>query len=226
MSAILSVGAPGAAYLLTDGAAYTSDGTIRWLGRKVEVAKTVPFAVTTRGPADLGIQMKRFFCESVDSFGIDAFVDSMPEFLSELQARPGIAEALAAKPMELVMAGFSPARGAFRLKFRTVGDKAFALQDLDVIEYAGPLDTDPTPFVRPLDPGETAESWVRCGGLAFMEACRHQIGASPDGSQEFYAIGGQIDLTIVSADGVTVETLRTWPEDIIGSKIEPRQVAA
>jgi hypothetical protein len=212
--------------MLTDGAGYNSDGVIKWLGRKVEVAKSVPFAVATRGPADLGNQMRRFLCDSVDRFGIDAFMDRMPEFLSDMQARPEIAEALVANPMEVVMAGFSPARGAFRLKFETHGENAYVLREPDTVEYGGPLDTDPTPFVRLLEPGETAESWIRTGGLAFMEACRHQIGTSLDGSREFYAIGGQIDLTIVAADGVTVETLRTWPEDVIGEKIEPAGGAA
>lgn len=226
MSAVLSVGVPGAVYLLTDGAGYNSEGVIKWLGCKIEVAKTVPFAVTTRGPAELGVEMKRFLCESVDRFGVEAFLDYLPVFLKDMQARPEIAEGLAATPMEIVMAGVSPARDAFRFKFETHGEHAFELREPDPVEYGGPMDTDPTPFVRMLKPGETAESWIRTGGLAFMEACRHQIGASSDGSREFCAIGGQIDLTIVTADGVTTETVRTWPEDVIGSKIEPRRMAA
>lgn len=225
MSAVLSMGVPGAVYMLTDGAGYDSEGVIRWLGRKVQTAKLVPFAVTTRGPAELGDQMKSFVCSSVDKFGLDAFIDYMPQFLSDMQARPEITEALACAPMEVVMAGFSPARGAFRLKLVTHGEHAFQLKEPDVVEYGGPMDTDPTPFVRMLKPGDTAESWIRTGGIAFMEACRHQLGLSPDGSRSFCAIGGQIDLTIVTEHGVTVETLRTWP-DVIGDKIEPKRMAA
>lgn len=38
-------------------------------------------------------------------------------------------------------------------------------------------------------------------------------------------LGGQCDLTTVTAEGVCIETLRVWP-DVVGEKIQPGRLAA
>lgn len=55
-----------------------------------------------------------------------------------------------------------------------------------------------------------------------MAVMRRQKGPNPAKPDlpEIYGIGGHCDLTTVTADGVAIERLRSWPDEI-GQKIEP-----
>jgi hypothetical protein len=36
-----------------------------------------------------------------------------------------------------------------------------------------------------------------------------------------YGVGGHVDHTVITAEGAITERIHEWPEDCIGSKIEP-----
>lgn len=228
MSAVLSLATPDAAFMLTDGAAYNQAGVVHAIGRKVTIAKAVPFAVATRGHRTLGAEFAGMLCDGVDKFGVDLFLERLTEYFEIWRYDPRMRSLTAGERMiEVVLAGWSESRGGFHLKFRSDYENAFRIEQPDALQYSGPMDTDPREFLLIPEPGTfTPAGWLRRGGLDFMEACRGQLGKFHYGGGEpFYAIGGQCDLTSITADGVTVETLRIWP-DVVGEKIDPERRAA
>ncbi|NRQ15586.1 hypothetical protein [Ensifer sesbaniae] len=222
MSAILSLAGPDTVYLLTDGAGYDSDGVVRCIGRKVRIASKARLAVATRGFKGIGDLWAEKLTALADRVGVDDMLLALPLILAEMELEPRSIQR--EQPVEVVLAGWSPAIGAFHRMFRTYGENAFELTSPAALFYGGQMSNDPRTFLLPPLPGEGAEAWMRRGGLAVMQACRSQLGRNPSGDVGFLCIGGQIDLTTISADRVTVETIHTWP-DRIGEKIVPELAA-
>ncbi|MDX3928701.1 MAG: hypothetical protein QHC90_23210 [Shinella sp.] len=226
MSAFLSFVAADAAYVLTDGASYDATGVVREIGRKVRLARKAPVAIASRGDKRVGDLWAEHLCAFADVRGVDALVAALPAILGGIARDAEMRAAMSGQQAtEVLMAGVAK-DGPFHRVFRTVGDSAYVAETPDPLFYAGQLETDPTNFVPRPQPGESAEAWILRGGVAILEACRSQSGLLPSGEVGFFAIGGQIDLTTITTDFSRIETLKVWPEDVVGQKIVPTRRAA
>ncbi|WP_275783118.1 hypothetical protein [Pararhizobium gei] len=226
MSAILSVATPEAVYLLTDGATYDRDGVVHSISCKVTAARTVPFVVATRGDKAQGDRFDAWISEGADRFGIEDILAALSAKMPQWRKSEEFRAAVSGENMvEVTLAGWTEQRGGFCLRFSTEGDDAFEMVSLDLADYAGPFDGGDLSWIRMPEHGENPETWIRTQGLEMMEHFRSHLGKSVAGWPQFYGIGGQCDLTTVTAEGAHTETLRTWP-DVVGEKINPDRKAA
>lgn len=213
------------AFVLTDRATYDTDGVVRQIDRKIAVADSLPLAVATRGDMAMGAIFSSHILDGVRRFGIDLFLDEFGGWLESLGSNPDIRASTAGqKTVEVLLAGWSPARGAFHLTVRTDGDDAFKLVTPGNMFFGVPLDVEPTAadFEMPL-PGEPLMKWAIRTGADLMEFFRRQKGvlAYDHSAPGFYGVGGGVDLTIITPVGAHTETLRVWPDDVVGEKIRP-----
>ncbi len=229
MSAMISFAQGDLAFVLTDRAGYDSEGVVRQIGRKITVADPLPFAVATRGDKAMGSVFSSHIVVGVRRFGIDLFLDEFGGWLESLGNNPDIRTATAGqKTVEVLIAGWSAARGAFHFTVRTDGDDAFKLVTPGNMFFGVPLDVEPTvaDFEMPL-PGEDLMKWAIRTGADTMEFFRRQKGilAYDHSAPGFYGVGGGVDLTIITPAGAHTETLRIWP-DVVGETIDPERKAA
>ncbi len=226
MSAVISFANGDFGFVLTDRATYSTDGVVRQIGRKVTVVKPLPFAIACRGDKAMGDAFRSKIREGVLQFGIDAFLEIFERWLDGARIDPALRAATSgAKTVEVVMNGWSPKRGAFHFVFKTdevdADGSAYRLITPDNIHLGVPLSVEPKAcdFEMPL-PGEKPMAWAIRTGADMMEFFRRQLGVSHYDSEasSFYAVGGGVDLTIITPDGAHTETLRTWP-DRVGEKI-------
>ena len=62
-------------------------------------------------------------------------------------------------------------------------------------------------------------------GVAAIDLMRQTPGTNPvkPDLPAVFGIGGHVDHAIVRPEGVTLERVHEWPEDVVGQKIEPRR---
>lgn len=231
MSGFMSFQDGSSACLLTDGAAYDMEGTILHLKRKVTVGKVAKIAVTSRGNAIIGDKHQQRLCDAADKIGVDWAVECFAEALQELATKP---EHGGYDFMHWHIVAFSETKGLVRYSAHNLpyafsdGEQPLKLREIPISEnyYAANNASLPTLVecgVTPPMPGESVADYLDRSGAAIMEAQRRTPAALLPGQKSDepqYLIGGQCDLTIVTADAVVVKSLRTWP-DRIGEKIDP-----
>lgn len=106
---------------------------------------------------------------------------------------------------EIVVAAISETRGPVVFMVLTQaanGFPALSLIDCEGAAYGGP----------PVD--------LAGDGLAILQAARITQAADRDGRLQ-YGVGGFIEKTAITADGVTTRRLHTWQEDEVGQNIRP-----
>lgn len=229
MSAFISAQEGNEIVMLTDGAAYTQDGTVVRLGSKVTVGKLAPIAITTRGNHTIGHKHQQRLCDAADRIGVDAALSAFEEVFPQLAARP---EHKGLDHMHYHIAAYSESRGLIRVSGHNLpfafddGEKPGALKIVTGTYSAGNVVTMAdyaAQGVTPRRPGERLSDFLHRVGAGMMEAMRRKPatllpGEQSDGPQ--YLIGGQCDFTLVTPDGAATATLRTWP-DRVGEKINP-----
>lgn len=222
MSAFITIPYPDRVELLTDGACTDPDGIFLRNQTKVWVAPDLPLAITGVGAmseigplVDITMEACRF-----------GSVDTAIRLLKDGFERFGPVEC--ERGFRILIACHSEIWGASLWSYTnhdygTGSTPAYRLSLCAGLEAMGPglkmndieaVGLPENPFASGLLPH----------GISLMEAMRSKPGRSPsDPEMEpgFY-IGGHIDWTVVSADGVTVERVREWP-DRIGEKIDPER---
>jgi hypothetical protein len=235
MSAFISASCPEGIVILTDGAVYDATGTVRRIERKVRVAATVPFAVTSRGHHGFGEEFGNLLCATADAAGsVDFLLAHLPELLERLKAKASTyGELQECQVNQFLIACWSETRGPLHMAFETaetpynITDEPFTIKELGPVQIAGTAisDDDIRKYgIRRKLPTEPMISYLRDTGAEFMEIMRGVEGVMNwrgDGMRTRHLIGGQCDMTVVSAEGVATETLRVW-DDKIGRQIKPR----
>ncbi|MEQ1953604.1 hypothetical protein [Mesorhizobium sp. CN2-181] len=236
MSAFISASSPEGIAVLTDGAIYDATGTIRGIERKITAAKNKPFAVTSRGHHNIGKQFADILCTAVDFSGsVDMLLEHLPEVLEGLKAKAASygRELQEHEVNQFLIACWSETRGPLHMAFETaqtpynITDAPFTIKELGPVQIAGTgISTDDIRAhgLRVKRPDETVFAYLRETGAEYMEIMRNVAGVinwRGDGQRLRHCIGGRCDLTLVSAAGVTTETLRVW-DDKIGRDIKPK----
>lgn len=221
MSAFLAVNYGDRIELLTDGAVYTEDGTLVAIREKVFRLSSIPAAITARGAME-PLDMIGLYLETVGAFegSFDATIVHLGSLLGKMKQQ-------GAPAFEMVICGISESYGPVIAYLCTAaaypGFEPYKLYRIEQPDFGGgaPLD-----FVAELPAaGITAES-VRDGlgarGADIFELMRRKAGPNPlrPDLPALFGIGGHVDLTVISAAGVTTTRLRTWP-DQVGAKIDP-----
>lgn len=124
---------------------------------------------------------------------------------------------------ELLIAGISETKGPVQAVFSSLaygGQSAFTLYFLPVM-YAGPHLTPAEVASLGVPPG-AGDSGLAGWGEALIELARQHADIAPAQPDQppHYGIGGQLNLTVVSAAGACTTRLLTWP-DKVGEKIDP-----
>lgn len=229
MSAFFCVTDNKAAVLVTDGAGYDDNGVIMTLCRKITLSKNVPFAVTTRGAHEIGLWYQQYLCELADKGGVQYALKIFEDILPSMQPDPDLG---GMDFLHFHIAAFCDRDGPCQFSANNIPgglaqgkEPQYTMMPRKGIYGAGtPVTGDllRSNGIGEIKPGEAlSDFFIRhCGDI--MEAMRQVPGTTvrPDGSQIQFLVGGQVDLTVVTSEGATVTTVRTWP-DRIGSKIEP-----
>lgn len=134
---------------------------------------------------------------------------------------------------ELLIAGFSESLGPqhwhIQTKLRDEADGPDDIPPFNLHRIEGSLfngingpatDWNVNGSVRKPGMHENLPNYFRTVGVEIMQRAREQKSTSPWWSGWAHVVGGQIDMTVVSASGVTVETIHRW-DDKIGELIDP-----
>ncbi|MUZ72948.1 hypothetical protein GOZ90_09660 [Agrobacterium vitis] len=217
MSAVVSIETPSAVFIITDGAVYNRDNILTRVERKVDVSDRVPVAVATRGGREIGKYAASKIIGAVEEFGFDAAMSWLGGQLHKF------ADNDPASKFEATIAGISETHGPRRLAFRSDAEPV-------ALEHHGLACTFATSDAGLTDMGlrlryqfEGWESYLRDIAVPMMEFYRRAPIAGSAGEvfdTPAHLVGGQVDLTIVTSKGVTVETIHRW-DDKIDQRIEP-----
>ncbi|PBB79079.1 hypothetical protein CK218_22275 [Mesorhizobium sp. WSM3879] len=211
MSAFIAVKHPNRVQLLTDGARYNQDHVLTGIVCKVWSAASVPLAITGRGNLQVVEHIAREIIAEADAEGsVDRVTESfLPEYVEDIRAA-GV------KDCDLAIAVHSETTGPGLYFFDTggkLGNFKFQRQDSVwcAVELTGKelYDLAGARFLTN-DPAYLDEK-----GADLMELIRSKP------TQGYYSVGGHCQLTTVTAEGVETVTLRRWPQDAVGSKIDP-----
>lgn len=234
MSGFLSVKHRDCIQILTDGAAYDDKHRLAKVSRKVFHARNMPIAVTSRGQAGIGDWLSQRICDLADKQGsVDVVLDALPRIVQILKAAAGDFLTGEENAIEVLVAGWSETKGPRHCVFRTRSVDSWhvtweviempereisggiAVSTSELLPWMAQFGLTPATAMEKLD-GDPANMFRRYG--AEMAECwrRHMV----PGLSNVFLIGGQVDLTEIRPEGVTVTTLRTWP-DKIGEKINP-----
>ncbi|MBX4964474.1 phage tail length tape measure family protein [Rhizobium binae] len=220
---------------ITDGAGYTTgDGIARVFARKVSVAQTEPFAITTQGNAELGEKIRTFLAAQIDRLGVDDFLDLfLPVFLAGLQDTYADLPRVPGNDVVAAMAMWSETRGILHLGFQTGTEPdrpdtiPFELQTLSATTLRGPtFDLMKLATYRRPRFGEDQESFVKELGVSVLSWMR-EVASVPmmlqgkPGATPHHWVGGFVDMTTVDASGARVERIHTWRQDSVGQPIDP-----
>lgn len=225
MSALISTVSHYGAALLTDGA--TCRGRVLIEDRrKVLVGGTV--AVTMRGRQDTGLAIAERFREFAEQVGPAAAIDGVGDFAATMRAEFGV---LAGEyTTEFMVVTFVPGRGGQHRYFQTEPITAQSSgETLQAYEVTGPGSLIMRPFPgKPQEirdsgllptSGERLDVWARRGGLGIMQRMRERPGTAAGRAGFVSGIGGHVDLTLITAEGLTVERVHDW-NDPIGEQID------
>ena len=228
MSAILSAETDFAVAILSDAAAYNSDGVIIGFRSKVKVSSKVPLAIASRGQVGFGDVVDQSIIELVEDYGFDDAMARLSGMLDQFSVWPD-----RANKGDWLIAGISERHGARHMTFQNFenfGQPALVLHHPGQI-YAAvatgaageQTSLAATGVRRPLQ-GECPEDYfAACGVEMFDYFRRHPWSPAkwgdPDREPQ-YLIGGRLELAVVDANGVRMRTLHTWP-DRVGEPINP-----
>ena len=225
MSAILSYEFGNAVIVLTDGAVYNTAGVILDVRRKIHTSQKIPVAVATRGGQLWGDMVSKYIISLVEEHGFDLGLDLLSSCLREF----GVGER-EADVIEVLIAGVSEAAGPCHRVFSTIdmSDKpAFELQYPGRSFWGMPSDGGAYDFsdmgVRNLFPWEMPEEFFIDQGpkiFDFFRRQRCQPAVWSEWKEPRHLIGGQLDLTLVMAEGLRTSTIHKW-DDRIGRMIKP-----
>lgn len=218
MSAILSLCHEDEIELVTDGAVYRPDGVLTAIQPKAWASKFLPMAVAGRGNsvtvAAIATDVLRFAGDST----FDALIDRVVCYIERLK---GLAAKLPGQ-FEVLLAGIATGKAPRQFIFTShdlvPGFPAFTLNEAPRDFFAGPPVALPEALTREVQPGFLAKH-----GGDIMDAMRRQTMVDPinPGQGEIHGVGGFCQLLTVKRSGCEFRTLRVWPDDTVGQRINP-----
>lgn len=225
MSAFIATCFTDRVELLTDGAFYADDGTLLEIASKVYPATSKPFVVTGRGATHVVCGFAAWINSIADAAPtVDDAISELASSLKSLRdGKDGVARE-AKSHAEMVIACMSEGLGPI-IYYLSTGDFYEKLEPW-VLHCSQDLGGGPMPSMDEIAKIEGMSDTHKDGlakvGVPIFELMRAMKGPNPTNpaKPEIYGIGGMVELTKVSAEGVTTQTLKTWP-DQVGQKIEP-----
>lgn len=216
MTAFLALPYADRIELLADGATCLPNGMLIAATDKIVASEYVPLAMVGRGNhGDLRTMtdaiLKLTACGSVDDT-IEQLVGALEDVRSEPGEPPD-------QHSEIVVAAVSETRGPCQFMLNSFEGRdrpAWTLIDRSgEMIGGGNLPSKADIAAAGLD-AETFADGAAVGGLALMEIMRRLPGKDEtrDGATDGYWIGCHVDHAVVSADGVTVTRIQTWPDEL------------
>jgi hypothetical protein len=219
MSAFIAVAYEDRVELLTDGAIIDDEtGALIDVKRKVWHSDIVPIAVTGRGSGFGGVATVCLAIVSVAEL-LGGFDPAMSWLSKALADRRDLGSLNA---MEIVITGIAESRGPVVLYFNTEEGQTLDGETLEPWVLRDMDGSAAAPIPKDIDPAlMEGLAFVVAGSMA-MESMRKTLASDVfvPGSSEQYIVGGCIDHTVVSAEGVEVARVHIWP-DLIGEPIDP-----
>ena len=225
MSAVISYRGSDEVIILTDGAVYDEDHRLLTVERKVTISDKAPLAIASRGNKPCTDLLERKIIEACERWGVDdgldAIRDSLPQWAEMLPKNDFKFKA------QLLIAGFSESLGAQHWFMQTEDGPdlpAFELHDVTGSIYYGingpAANCIADGRIRRPWPGEAPFDYFRTVGVDIMQLAREQKTTSRWWPGSAHLVGGQIDMTVISARGSQVATIHRW-DDKVGEKINP-----
>lgn len=245
MSAFLSLRKSDEILLMADGAMYEPTGILTKIGSKIHRVPNMRAAIVARGPSSFCAAFLDYVAERGRFRDFDDLIIRCPVLLSEFCASALTTAKLSERKnaYELVIAGFSESRKKSETYTAVgpklieldwcIGKKPHALYPTKTLYTGGPglselpslfLDWFTAALKRKADPHRFDSFRPQAEGLAFFEAMRNSSvhGVFEDKQEaSFYCVGGFVELTRITAKGISSEILRYWP-DKVGARIDPR----
>ncbi|RWA76889.1 MAG: hypothetical protein EOQ28_04185 [Mesorhizobium sp.] len=223
MSAYVAQRYPSSVQLLTDGACYGPDHVLTAIVSKVWSSARLPIAITGRGRLKIVEFVAAQIIDAAErAQSIDDLMDGVPRIFEDLRACDP-------PHFDVAIAAWSETNGASLWYFDSGGEfgspnhapwelhavphswcaSELTGKEMVDLRYRNGPHQQPGRFMW-VDP-----SYLKDYGADVMELIR----SKPTG--DHFSVGGHCQLTTVTADGVETVTLRTWPEDKIGQKLNP-----
>lgn len=218
MSAFIAVAYEDRVELLTDGAICDEEtGALIDVRRKVWHSDIVPIAVTGRGNSDAVETVCGAIVAVAEALG--GFDPAMTWLIDALADRQEIGGNNA---LEIVITGIAESRGPVVLYFSTAEGQV--LEGAPVVPWVlfDMAGSAAAPVPSEIDTALVEGLAFVVGGSLAMDAMRKTLtnDVFRPRLNEQYTVGGCIDHTVISAEGIEVARVHVWP-DVIGEPIDP-----
>ncbi|MBO1021649.1 hypothetical protein IPV08_16945 [Methylobacterium sp. SD274] len=225
MSGIIAMADASSVLMLTDGAGTNGVGHLQWIGSKVLLMPEWPGVVAVRGPSQFLWALRTHWGVEVPSFDVAlARVVEDGQIVEEMHRlhRYPLTE------WEIVLAGWSEERQAFEV-WDVYGGPIPDFEDhppLTLRKMVGAMGAWPAPdqdkvealglHLKPDKPRPVVET----AGLIMLAMRASQQPDPRDPSRGHHTIGGFMQETIVTHEGMSTRIIHRWP-DRIGEPINP-----
>lgn len=212
MSAFYSFRYPDRVCILADAGVFNDDGRLAAIEGKVSHLRHLPIALTCRGNLEAcQVMTRRLLAIAANS--VDAWLRAARDVATSQRL-------IGPLDCEILIACFSPRLGPahFFVAFHDRHGAAFEVQQQPVQFGCGPpIGLDDLP------PGAADEvsspTFPDRYGVDIMSAMRRRPAIVPGQAKAYRIVGGYLELTTVTAAGVTVRKLHDW-NDKIGEPIQ------
>lgn len=214
---------PDDVVVLTDGASYDSDGVVVGLVNKVAAFPHLNAALTANGPAFFLALLAARIHDAFTSFDelVAGIVDRVRQ---SVRADKSFFDQVGGTRFVLYVAGISESRGPEAWMLASEDGDGFRAWHLEPLGQ-GIIKPASSDFMADLHeiPGMTTdpdEFDPATHGLMIMEEQRRRPWEIVGAGQNRHIIGGFVQFTAVSREGIEARILQRWP-DRIGEKITP-----
>lgn len=230
MSSMIIFQQSDAVHLVTDGAHYERNGTLRQIGSKVRELPRSNSVFALRGAGAFDIIAP--FLEPLETFDqVAAAAPLALEFISNMTTILSPGAPFVERCVELVIAGWSDERQAWSVGLATTLPACDPEDQVGLSHLSGyiqfqPFLAPPLSCAPPIDiqraVGRACETQAEidaldpaAAGLAIIEAQRlTPCDLSDEGDGMQYIVGAFAELTTVSAAGIDRRVLQVWPDEI------------
>lgn len=216
MTAFLALPYADRIELLADGATCLPNGMLIAATDKIVASEHVPLAMVGRGNHGDLRTMTDAILKLATCGSVDATLEQLVGALEDVRSEPGD---LPDQHFEIIIAAFSETRGPCQFvlnSFEREGRPSWTLIDRSGEMIGGGNLPEQSDIAAAGLDAETFVDGAAVGGLALMEMMRRIPGSdfTRHGATHGYWIGCHVDHAVVSADGVTVTRIQTWPDEL------------
>lgn len=201
--------------MATDGAGYFSDGTIATIGQKVYPVEGYPVAITARGDVAGHSRIVSVINQVIQQVGsLEVAMKLLGDQLPERGRRT--ADPISLEVCIAGMTAYGPAIYHFRTQAEEGYVEPFKLYECGETIICG--------IETPSHHRNITEENFGRYAVTIVDELRAKHARSREEVTDVtncVVMGGHLDLTTITADGVAVERFHEWPEDQVGHKVEP-----